>query len=48
MILENRLNITDQIELARAEEKLSKQKAMQLFDSGDIHRVEVIALYTSL
>lgn len=41
MTLENRLNITDQIELARAEERISKQKARQLFDSGDINRVEV-------
>ena len=41
MILENKLNITDQIELARAEEKISKQKARQLFDSGDIHKVDV-------
>ena len=41
MILENKLNITDQVELAKAEEKLSKQKAKQLFDSGDIRQVEV-------
>ncbi|NOT17865.1 MAG: cell filamentation protein Fic [Sulfuriferula sp.] len=41
MILENKLGITDQIELARFEEKISKQKAKQLFDSGDIHKVEV-------
>jgi cell filamentation protein len=41
MILANKLNITDQIELARGEEKISKQKAKQLFDSGDIHKVEV-------
>ena len=41
MILENKLNITDQIELAHFEEKISKQKAKLLFDSGDIHRVEV-------
>lgn len=41
MILENKLNLTDQIELARAEEKISKQKAKQLFDSGDIHKAEV-------
>jgi cell filamentation protein len=41
MILENKLGITDQIELAKAEEKISKQKARQLFDSGDIHQVEV-------
>ena len=41
MVLENKLNITDQIELARAEEKISKRKARQLFDSGDIHKAEV-------
>jgi cell filamentation protein len=41
MILENKLGITNQIELAKAEEKLSKQKAKQLFDSGDISKVEV-------
>jgi cell filamentation protein len=41
MILENKLGITDQIELARFEEKISKQKAKQLFDSGDIHKVTV-------
>ncbi len=41
MILENKLGITNQIEVAKAVEKLSKQKAKQLFDSGDIHRVEV-------
>ena len=40
-MLENKLGITDQIELARAEEKISKQKARQLFDSGDINKVEV-------
>jgi len=41
MILENKLNITDQIELANAEEKITKQKAKQLFDSGDITKAEV-------
>lgn len=41
MILENKLGITNQIELAKAEEKISKQKAKQLFDSGDINKVEV-------
>lgn len=41
MILENKLGITDQIELAKAEEKISKQKAKQLFDSGDINQVQV-------
>ena len=41
MILANKLNITEQIELAKAEEKISKQKAKQLFDSGDIHKVKI-------
>ena len=41
MILDNKLNITDQVELAKAEEKISKQKARQLFDSGDINKVEI-------
>jgi len=41
LILKNKLNITDQVELARAEEKISKQKAKQLFDSGDITKAEV-------
>jgi len=41
MILENKLNITDQIELAKAEEKISKQKAKLLFDSGDIAKAEI-------
>lgn len=41
MVLENKLNITNQVDLARAEEKLSKQKAKQLFESGDIDKIEV-------
>lgn len=41
MIMENKLGITDQVELAKAEEKISKQKAKQLFDSGDINQVQV-------
>ena len=41
MILENKLGITNQIELSNAEEKISKQKAKQLFDSGDISKVEI-------
>lgn len=40
-MLANKLGITNQVELAKAEEKISKQKARQLFDSGDIARVEV-------
>ena len=34
MALENKLGITDSSELARAEEKISKQKALALFESG--------------
>ena len=41
MILFNKLGITDQVELAKAEEKISKQKAKLLFDSGDIAQIEV-------
>ena len=41
MILPNKLNILDQIALAKAEEKICKQKAKQLFDSGDMARIEV-------
>ena len=41
MILENKLGIRNQAELAKVEERLSKQKAKQLFDSGDIAKAEV-------
>lgn len=41
MVLENKLNISDQITLAKAEEKISKQKAKQLFDSNDIGKINI-------
>ena len=41
MILENKLGITDQVTLAKEEERISKQKAKELFDTGDIDSVEV-------
>ena len=41
MILKNKLGITNQIELSKAKERLSKQKAKELFDSGDIKKIEV-------
>ncbi len=41
MILDNKLDITNQIELSQAEEKISKQKAKQLFDSNDIAKVAI-------
>ena len=34
MALENKLNITDSVELARFEEKISKKKAIELYDKG--------------
>lgn len=40
MALENKLNITDSAELARVEEKLSKKKAMDLFESGYLNQLE--------
>ncbi len=33
-MLENKLGITDSAELARAEERISKQKAVEMFESG--------------
>jgi cell filamentation protein len=41
MVLKNKLNITNQIELNKVEERITKQKAKQFFDSGDISKVEV-------
>jgi cell filamentation protein len=41
MILPNKLLITNQLELNRTEEKISKQKAKQLFESGEIDHIEV-------
>ena len=41
MISENKPNISNQADISRTEEKISKQKARQLFDSKDIEKVEV-------
>ena len=41
MVLENKLNITDQIELNKKEEEISKKKAKKLFDSGKINTLKV-------
>lgn len=41
MSLNNKLGITDQSELARLEEKLSKTKALKLFQSGILDTFEV-------
>ncbi len=41
MVLENKLNITDSAELARVEEKISKAKAMELFEKKLLDTFEV-------
>lgn len=41
MVLENKLNITDSSELARVEEKVSKIKALELFEKGLLDTFEV-------
>ena len=38
MVLENKLNITDSTELARMEEKISKKKAVELFENGYLNK----------
>ena len=40
MILENKLNITDPAELAREEERISKKKAKEMFETGFLDQLE--------
>lgn len=40
MTLENKLGITDSVELAKAEEKISKKRAVELFESGYLNNLE--------
>lgn len=40
MIVENKMGITDSVELARVEEKISKKKAIELFESGKLNQLE--------
>lgn len=40
MVLDNKLNITDQAELAREEEKISKKKAKEMFETGFLNSLE--------
>lgn len=40
MILENKLNITDPAELAREEEKISKKRAKEMFETGFLNNLE--------
>jgi cell filamentation protein len=41
MVLANKLNIHNQLELNKAEEKISKQKAKNFFENGEINRIEI-------
>lgn len=40
MTLENKLGITDSVELAKTEEKVSKKRALDLFESGYLDQLE--------
>lgn len=40
-MLENKLNITNEVELAKEEEKITKLKALELFDTNKINEFEV-------
>ena len=40
MTLENKLGITDSVELAKAEEKISKKRAIELFESGYLNNLK--------
>lgn len=40
MVLENKLGLTDPQELSRAEERISKKKALVLFDCGTLEQLE--------
>lgn len=40
VILENKLNITDSVKLAYEEERISKKKAVQLFENGLLHTLK--------
>ena len=44
-MLENKLGITNEIELSREEEKITKIKALELFDTGKINEIEVFQVY---
>ncbi len=41
MVLENKLNILESAELDRVEEKISKKKAIELFETGYLDKLEV-------
>lgn len=39
-MIENKLGITDSTELSRVEEKISKQKAVEMFENGFLDKLE--------
>ena len=47
MALENKLGITDSAELARMEERISKAKALELFEKGLLDQFEVGTFHKS-
>ena len=40
MVLENKLDLNDSVELAKMEEQISKKRAMELFESGRLNDLE--------
>ena len=40
-MLENKLNINNEVELAKEEERITKLKALELFDTKEIYEFEV-------
>ena len=40
MVLENKLGLNDSVELTKMEERISKKKAMELFESGRLNNLE--------
>lgn len=46
MTLENKLGITDSVELAKMEEKISKKRAMEIFENGYLNTLEAGTFFT--
>ena len=40
MVLQNKLDITNPVELAREEEKISKKKAKEMFETGYLNSLK--------
>ena len=41
MVLKNKLGIKEEIELAKVKEKITKEKAIELFETGKLETFEV-------